>query len=436
MLSGDSEHKPVYLVLNATRRQKAVDVAPVSRDPSRMFPDWKLSYKRLSSGGKLPHSVRRVHLILILLLSYLHSAEAQEAAFYNVDLFGPKPAVRFEQAKGVFHYVVPCKQYVSEDGPGQESAICWPVSARRLRMVDGKFDFSAFIPGILTISATQVRFIPQDAKDMAFWHSLPVSKVRLTEDPAKVTRYLESKEIGYKFGFLNYCEECDRSSSPLNPAKEAQLISEFQNVAEALIHFDVVYAKIAGLAREVRFTVALRNQPKLSDPRAAMIIYSNLNRSLAGLCPATVRPCIEEYAKYEACESSASSAGCGSPPACTATCTLPPATITSLKASECWGVPSSSATLIPSWEDVFRQEDADRVLASGEAKSGQAIAIGLGAAPKPYSWIPGPGWSTLVGTGASVPTIIDGYPLNQPDKACGVAQTYERLKTDHLRNLK
>jgi hypothetical protein len=373
--------------------------------------------------------IQRLLLFAIFLSALQVGARAQEAAFYS-DLFSTRPAVRYEEAKGVFHYVIPCKQYVAKGSQDLESAICWPVLARRLRMINGKFDFSDFVPGILTISATQVRFIPEAVKDMEFWNSIPLSGVKLADDPAKITRYLESKEIGYKFGFRNYCEECDKSRAAVDPSKEAQLIAEFQNVSDALTHFDQVYGRFSEMARQVRFIVAPRNQPTTYDPHEAMSIYSALNHGVAAACPAQVRPCLQEYEKYQACESTASSrAECGPTPSCTAICTLSPETLKPLHATECWGAPSSSATLIPSWTEVFKQEDADRAT-KDNPKQVSKVPFGvagtgglLGA-----SWSPQPGWGTLAAIGASMPTIIDGYEIAHPEKSCGVAQTYERLR--------
>jgi hypothetical protein len=381
-------------------------------------------------------TIRLLTLFVLFLFSFRVGAGGQEPAFYSVDLLGSKPAVRYEQAKGVFHYVVPCKQYVATGRQELEAAICWPVTARRLRMIHGKLDFSDFIPGILTVSVTQIRFIPEAAKDMQFWNSIPAAGVKLTDDPAKITRYLESKEIGYKFGFRNYCEECDKSGSALDPTKDAQLIAEFQNVSEALTHFKEVYDRITEMAQQVRFIVAPRNQPMPSDPHVAMSLYSALNRGLAAACPSAVRPCLEEFEKYQACESAAPVTGCGAPPRCTATCALPPGTIKSLHASECWGAPSSSATLVPSWSEVFNREDENGT-AKGDARPVAKAPIGgvIGSIGMGGGRTPQPGWGTLAGIGASIPTMIVGYDPGQAtngqeDKSCSVAQTYKRLRAD------
>jgi hypothetical protein len=361
--------------------------------------------------------------VIRALSAFPTGARAQEPAFFS-DLFYTRPAVRYEETKGAFHYVIPCKQYAVKGSQELEPAICWPVLARRLRMVNGKFDFSDFIPGILTISATQVRFIPEAAKDMEFWNSNPVSGFKLADDPAKITRYLESKEIGYKFGFRNYCEDCDKSKSLVDPSKDAQLIAEFQNVSDALTHFDQVYGRFTEMARQVRFIVAPRNQPTPTDPHGAMSIYSALNGGLAEACPTEARTCLQEYEKYQACESTASHTGCGTPPSCTAICALPAEAIEALHATECWGAPSSSATLVPSWAEVFKEEDADRA-AKGEAKPAAKVPAGVVAAGGfPGGWSPQPGWGNLAAMGASLPTMIDGYEVAHPERSCGVAQTY------------
>lgn len=97
------------------------------------------------------------------------------------------------------------------------------------------------------------------------------------------------------------------------------------------------------------------------------------------------------------------------------------------------GSPSSSATLIPSWTEIFKQEDADRA-STGEPKPVSKAPVGaVGMAAMDGSWSPQPGWATLASMGVSMPTMIDGYKLGQPEKSCGVAQTYERLRTDHLK---
>ncbi len=376
-------------------------------------------------------AIRNLSLLTMVLLLLLAKARAQEAALFSEDAYGSKPAIRYEQARGVFHYVVPCKQYVTMGSQQTERAVCWPASARRLRIINGKFDFSDFIPGVLTISATQVRFIPAEAKDMPTWGSIPVADIRFGDDPSKITRYLTSKDIGYKFGFLNYCEECDKNSTALDPAKDAQLSSEFQNVSEALTHFDQVYSRIADIATKVRFDIAARNQPTPTDPGPAMRIYSALNHELSGLCPAAVRSCLKEYEIYQQCKSKGPATNCSSPPSCTATCILPPATIRRLKVTECWAPRKASANLIPSWDEVFKQEDKVGVPKGGtnpieKASFGGGGLVGMGS--------PQPGWATLAGIGASVPTMIDGYVPGASEKSCGVERTYERMRAEHRRS--
>ena len=62
----------------------------------------------------------------MLVSAFLIDAQAQEPAFYS-DMWATRPAVRYEQSKGVFHYVVPCKQYAARGSREVELAICWPV---------------------------------------------------------------------------------------------------------------------------------------------------------------------------------------------------------------------------------------------------------------------------------------------------------------------
>ena len=307
----------------------------------------------------------RRRLQLTLLLCCGTQAHAQEPAVLNLTFFTPKPAARYEQSPGVFHYVVPCAQFIDESRPGQEAAICWPVVAIQMRKVDGKLQSSHAVQGILTVSPARVRFIPMEQKDIDLWGEFPIGQASFVHTPGTQFALVAGKDAAYRFGMGNFCEGCKTGAAPLAPANSAQLDSEFRNISESIKQFAPVYDRMRDLALQMRVIVDARNQPLPGDLPVMMELYSQLNQRLAGVCQEPEKSCIQSYQAYQACKSGASSANCAAPKDCTATCSLPSGAYAGLKATACSPPTGNPVTLYPIWNEEFARQDADRAKGGG-----------------------------------------------------------------------
>jgi protein TonB len=377
--------------------------------------------------------ISRVKAAFFLCLAAgIPAAHAQEPALFFSGLSAPMHAVRYEENPGFFHYVVPCRQFA---GGKLEPALCWPVSAVRLRLIDGKLDQSAMVQGIVTVSATQVRFIPQEQKDMEFSKAIATSEVLYRHQPGQAFAILGVGDYGLQFGFSNYCVSCQAGAVPLGPA--AQLEPEFSNVADSLQHFDSVYGRIRDIAREIRVTIGPGSQPTPEDPGPAMQLYSSLNQRLAEMCAEPARSCIRSYQSYQACESGASPANCGAPPSCTASCTLAPDVYHGLNAGACESPGKDSLTLYPNWEDALKREDAEHPPATPACDPGGVGVAGMAgmmpgtSAPPPTVGIAQyPGWATLSGMPDQLLATVD-YPSQTSAGSCKAGQVYQLVKLRH-----
>lgn len=389
--------------------------------------------------------------LMMLLVGSTFTALAQEPAFFsNGSAMGQ--AVRYEQAHGVYHYVVPCKQLIGGMSYDTEVALCWPVNAMRLRMGDGKLDFSAATQGTLTISAREVRFIPVQAKDMALYFSVPIFQAQFSDQSGSGTSgfgtaMIGSKEVAYKFGFANVCvPSCAPGSVALDPSKNDQLKAEFRNVADSLKTFDSVYGRFRTMALQVRFIVTPGNQPKPGDVVLAMELYGGLNGRLAEVCSESARSCIKKYQAYQECSGKNPSSGtCGAPPDCTATCTLAPESYKRLEAGVCESPSRDSATLFPRWTEYARTDESGRGSnPSATAAPPSPVVAGMAGVPGAMggvlgshstttgtSWTPPPGWGSLAGMSGGTFAMVDVASRQPPDDSCSASHVYARMKAMH-----
>ena len=376
----------------------------------------------------------RSYLLLVVSAAAL-AAGAQEPALFNGD-FVTGQAIRYEEAPGFYHYVIPCKQIISEGRYDSEVALCWPVNAIRLKVVDGKLDMSRPSQGTLTISATQLRFIPKSATDMDLWFSAPLNQVDLADNPGPVTAIIGSKTAGYKFAFLNVCVlQCASGANPLDMSKTEQFKAEFRNVSDSLKNFGAVYQRVRDMALQVRFFVGPPNQPVPSDPLPAMKLYSELNQRMGQACPQAAKACIAKYAAYQSCEGAPSKTDCGVPPDCTATCTLAPELYRELQAGVCISPSRDSATLFPRWNEVFKKENTER--ATNPSQNGPATVNvpGIpmaGVAGMRTAGSPLPGWGWLAPMSGGANAIIDTPGRTPPDDSCSVSHIYQRVRSMHV----
>jgi TonB family protein len=373
---------------------------------------------------------------LPLLLCLALNGRTQEPAFFTSGILdGAKQAVRYEQKPGFFHYVIPCKQYISDGRFETEVALCWPVNAIRLRMVDGKLDVSPAFQAVLTVSAAQFRLIPLNQKDMELRLNNPAAQTEFSFKPGANTAFVGSKSIGYKFGFANVCiSQCTPGANPLDPSKVTQLNTEFSNVSESLKAFDSVYSRMRAMALRVRFSVDPANQPTVLDNHAARALYGALNHRLAAVCPDPAKTCIQKYEAYQACQNGPSPATCAEPPLCTAICTLPPEVYGTLQAGVCESSSHDSATLFPFWKEVFEREAAER--AAQPADLSDKAACNALTVPPAVGGLAGmagaatpPGWGSLAGMSGGANAITDVPSLRPPDESCSASHIYKRVKS-------
>ena len=301
-------------------------------------------------------------LVLIFWLMLLVDAGwTQGPAF-----LGGGQSARYEEAAGYFHYLWPCKvaadgSQVRGPGTGVDAtpALCWPIRASRVRMVDGKVERSPVVEGILIVSAAQVHFSPGNAKDAEYKAKSPIANVLFRHDGGKLFATLSMAGTVYQFAFDNFCVECVQGSPPLDPAKGAQLDAEYSELADSLKQFEVVHKRISDVAALVLLRVRPGDQPTTDDPPEAMGLYSKLNRGLAEACPEPAKTCLRSYEAYQTCEAGAAK-DCGVVPTCSAVCAVTPQVLQELGAGLCQSPRQDSATLIPDWTDVLKKEDAER----------------------------------------------------------------------------
>jgi hypothetical protein len=288
----------------------------------------------------------------------------QEPAFLSGSM-----AVRYEEARGVFHYVFPCRLPLgvmpqssggATSAKDQTSAVCWPVLVGRFQTVDGKSESTVPVAGILMVSASLVRFAPNDAKSANLMPDTPPTGIAFQYDARHVVAVLHTKEGAYGFTFQPMCIGCTLGTPPLDTKKTTQLEGEYRDFEDSLTQFGTVSKRINELAAQIRFGVTPKNQPTLKDPPEAMGLYSDVNQRFAELCPDPAKSCVQSYAKYQACKSGNLSMECGDPPDCSAFCELTTGAFRDLKAGLCTSKFLDSAALVPDWSGVARKMDAAR----------------------------------------------------------------------------
>ncbi len=287
---------------------------------------------------------------------------AQEPAFISGD-----EAVRFEQAPGFFHYAALCRT-ATEFGAvmpaarlpreSTESAVCWYVKATKMRNDAGKVDGSPLVDGKLVISEHHVRFIPHDPQLADLYVDFHPEETELLHHPGQAFGALGTTKVMIAFRFSKLCPTCAPGTPIPAGTNPALLDQEFQFVQEGIKHFDSAYRRIYALSSKIRVEVRAQNQPGGSDLPEAMRLYSDLNRHLAEVCPEPARSCIRSYSVYQACIADRGGAKCGSPPNCSAACSVSLGEVQNLKARACVQLDQQGASLIPDWTDLVRRKNA------------------------------------------------------------------------------
>jgi TonB family protein len=212
----------------------------------------------------------------------------------------------------------------------------------------------------MMVSASTVRFIPNDTKAAPLLPDTPAKDISLRYDPGQATADLLTPAGAYSFAFQTFCLGCTPGVSPIDLATRPQLSAEYAEFMQSLTRFNSVYTRLNNIAALWRIGVTSKNQPSSADPPDAMGLYSELNHRFAAYCSEPARSCVQTYETYQACESAGPQAGCGQPPSCSAFCTLSQDAIRELKAGVCTARIMDSATLFPDWTPVAKKLDAAR----------------------------------------------------------------------------
>ena len=291
----------------------------------------------------------RITSVLILLAGF---GSAQEPAFYR-----GAQAVRFPEAPGFYHYVLPCKP-PGLNGPSVQSAatepaICWPVRVIRTQIVQGKPETSPPVDGTIAISASAVQFLADKPADASYNTTFPSGLTQFQHQAGKPVGVIGTRDLAFVFGLSNTCVGCSAASTSAPPPDASKLDAEFAKISEALRDFSAANTWLNSIASQLRVGVTPHNQPSPTDGRNAQALYSELNRSLAPLCSEPAKSCVLRYATFQQCKSADTAANCGDAPACSAFCAISRDELKTLRATVCESKLEDSATLSPDWASFF-----------------------------------------------------------------------------------
>ena len=328
-------------------------------------------------------------LTLFLLPIVVVPIHSQEPAVYQ-----GLQAVRFDEGFDRYHYVLPCNMPSAAvttpphaSNSSTEPGLCWPAVAGLFRILpDGKLDGTPFVAGVLFISAHNVRFFPDSAKDQSISFSIPVDKLIASNGLPKnqVIIYSNNRNSFFRLFLRTACLQCVPNGLDGNLDVTPQIAAEISLVADATLHFDAVLKKISEIAKLRRVNVFPGNQPTLTDPHEAMALYSDLNRKLIPLCPVAARSCVQSYADYQACSAASPAASCGTPPSCSTFCPLSDKEITSMDTPSCTSRTQDGMTLYPDWTDVARKMEEARLAHPIDQKKLKFTQVPAGTQPTDF----------------------------------------------------
>jgi TonB family protein len=297
-------------------------------------------------------------LILLALFLFPLFASSQEPGL----LWG-NYAARYEEAPGYFHYVLFCSMPAGDTSklaPAYNSALCWPAVAGQLKNEKGESVNTNPVAGIMMVSASSVQFLRNDPKNGSPIPEASPSDIEFGYDSRQVLATMKNKSGTYAFAFQASCFGCKKGVSPIDPAKQEQLQTEYREFAASLTHFDVVARHIKDVSSKILVGINPANQPTTNDPPEAMALYSDLNVRFAGYCSESAQACITSYQKFQACKSGSLQADCGESPSCSVSCPITTDQLKALKADLCTSRTQDSASLVPDWTPVAEKKDAER----------------------------------------------------------------------------
>jgi protein TonB len=186
-----------------------------------------------------------------------------------------EPAVRFEQAKGYFHYAAFCRtpKEFSAQAPKSglpldqiEFGIGWYVKATVMRAAGGA---SPEIDGRIVISPHHVRFMPANPESADQYFDLPRADAELKRSPGQSGAVLHGNDVVVKFQFRKICLTC-ASGTPVPPGESAPLVEqEFALFDDTLKNFESGWRKTYRLSKGGSTDLASENQPAAASRPAA-----------------------------------------------------------------------------------------------------------------------------------------------------------------------
>ena len=324
--------------------------------------------------------------LVVLALVQQAALLGQEPAFG-----GGRPGIRYEQSAGVYHFVYECQTGLEFSQPAEmkaklegysERALCWSVTAFRLKGRGAAMQASPMVSGRLVVSATHFRFLPNDGKSAEYYADFPLNAVQLQHVSGQAIAFFGvTLDLFYKFAFANYCPACGNGTVAPATKNVLQLDQEFAQLQASLKDFDGVYKTISDLSMKNRIEIRSGNQPDRGDGLEPAHLYSEMNTRLAGFCPEPAKGCFQAFAKYEACKSASWDAECGPRPTCSASCFATLHDLQRLDASACVQADQQAANLVPDWSAVAASDGA----LSQPAKVGRAGYLEIQMAPGPNS---------------------------------------------------
>ena len=293
------------------------------------------------------------------------AAGGQESAY-----FGGYPAARFEQTPGVFHYMFSCQptremahlaQIASKPPADPEPALCWPVWALRMTKNGATFDASPAVNGKIMVTAHLFRFIPITDKDAGLYAEFRPDEIDIEHKAGQAFAFFGTKDVFYKFGFINVCTSCQNGQPAPPTADTAQLDREFETVRDGIRHFDTAQQQITALGAKIRVEIRPDNQPGTSDIPESLKLYADLNERFAELCAEPAKACIRSFAAFEKCKSAGWGTECGAWPACSVGCVISTVDLRKLNADACVQFNQSGASLSPDWSEVVRAKKTNQL---------------------------------------------------------------------------
>lgn len=298
--------------------------------------------------------MRHDHIPIILAILSLLAGTGTVSSQQPSNPFSRQLVERYEESPSYFHYVLPCGSKVGAGPYNEVPDLCWPVGIFRIQTADGKpAEHLPPVQGVLTVSASFLRFTPNDNNSKMF-QDAPIAGVKFEYEPKLLIGAFKTPEGVFGFAFTSFCDRCTSGTSPIDPQKVAQLEAEYHEFGESLTHFSEIRQQIKSRA-QMLVGIFPKLQPTVDDLREAMNLYNMINFKFADQCGEPAKSCILAYAKYQACKSNDLSAPCGDAPECSGACYLTGEALRAIKASICTSPNQEGASLFPDWEDFARQ---------------------------------------------------------------------------------